>query len=65
MADAVALELPWRKSRRCESSQCLEVAVTVAGVAVRNNSRPDTHVRVDRGSWHELLAGVRSGHFDR
>ena len=65
MADAAALDLPWRKSRRCESSQCLEVAATVAGAAVRNNSRPDTHLRVDRDSWRELLVGVRSGHFDR
>jgi hypothetical protein len=40
------LPLDWRKSGRCDSNACVEVAMTAAGVAMRNSTNPDGPVLV-------------------
>jgi hypothetical protein len=55
----------WRKSSRCDSNACVEVAQLDAGVAVRNNTRPEIQLVFDGASWHGLLHGLRDGRFDR
>jgi hypothetical protein len=56
---------PWRKSSRCDSGQCVEVAWRTGGVAVRNNTIPDLQLSFDRASWHGLLRDLRSGVLSR
>lgn len=55
----------WRKSSRCDSSACVEVAQLGGGVLVRNNTRPEIQLTVDDVSWHGLLHDLRDGRFDR
>ena len=52
---------PWRKSSRCDGSNCVEVAQLGNGVAVRDNARPENQLVFDRGSWHALMQDLRSG----
>lgn len=51
----------WRKSSRCDSNHCVEVARRDNGVAVRDNTRPETHLTFDSSSWHGLVTALRSG----
>jgi hypothetical protein len=55
----------WRKSSRCDNDLCVEVAWRDGGVAVRDNSQPQTHLSFDEASWHDLMREVRGGRFDR
>ncbi|GHJ45532.1 hypothetical protein Cs7R123_28740 [Catellatospora sp. TT07R-123] len=54
----------WRKSRRCESAACVEVASTPAAVGVRNSTRPQTSVVVSAEAFRAFIAGVKQGEFD-
>jgi Domain of unknown function (DUF397) len=55
----------WRKSTRCETSACVEVAVGGALVGLRNSTKPDTRLAIDAGAWRQFIDGVRTGDFDR
>jgi hypothetical protein len=55
----------WRKSSRCDSNACVEVAQLDDGVGVRNSTRPQTRLVFDDASWHGLLHDLRGGRFDR
>jgi hypothetical protein len=55
----------WRKSSRCDSNHCVEVAHRDNGVAVRDNTRPETHLSFDNRSWHGLVRAIRSGELSR
>ena len=55
----------WRKSSRCDSNHCVEVAVRDNGVAVRDTTRPDTHLSFDNRSWHGLVQAIRGGELSR
>ncbi|NUR73357.1 MAG: DUF397 domain-containing protein [Hamadaea sp.] len=58
--------LPWRRSRRCDSGTCVEVAVLDDEVLVRDSKDPHGPVlRYSRAEWQAFLAGVREGEFDR
>jgi hypothetical protein len=57
--------LPWRKSSRCDSGSCVEVARRDTGVAVRNNTQPDLHLTFDGTSWRGLLQDLRDGQLTR
>lgn len=52
----------WKKSSRCDATDCVEVAWHAEGVAVRDNTRPDVNLTFDPASWTGLLAGL---HADR
>jgi hypothetical protein len=52
---------PWRKSSRCDGSQCVEVANLHDRAAVRDSTKPEIHLVFDRGSWQALTQELRSG----
>ncbi|HKT05847.1 MAG TPA: DUF397 domain-containing protein [Rugosimonospora sp.] len=55
----------WRRSRRCESGACVEVARAHGGYAVRDAKDPDGPVLAfTPGAWEAFLAGVRGGEFE-
>lgn len=49
----------WRKSSRCESQHCVEVARTTDGLAVRNSTDPEDRLVFTRPAWRAFLAGLR------
>jgi hypothetical protein len=51
----------WNKSSRCDGSQCVEVANLPDAAAVRDSTKPESHLVFDRGSWHALMQDLRSG----
>jgi Domain of unknown function (DUF397) len=54
----------WVRSGRCESSNCVEVALMNDEIAVRNSSRPDgPMVTFSKDEWHAFLGGVLDGEF--
>ncbi|WP_213453412.1 DUF397 domain-containing protein [Rhizomonospora bruguierae] len=55
----------WRKSTRCESSNCLELADLGAHAGLRNSTRPEVQLTFEAPAWRAFLAGVRAGEFDR
>lgn len=55
----------WRKSTRCETSACVEVATEGPLVGLRNSTRPEVHLAIDASAWRQFIAGVRTGEFDR
>jgi hypothetical protein len=54
----------WRKSARCETHSCVEVAKRVEEVGIRNSQVPDTQLAFARPAWTAFIAGVRAGQFD-
>jgi hypothetical protein len=56
----------WRKSRRCESHQCVEVAVGASRVAIRDSGAPDgPFIEVTATAWIAFCAGLRAGELSR
>jgi len=56
---------PWVKSSHSTVGECVEVAVTDDGIAVRDSKDPDGPVlRFTRAEWAAFLAGVWAGEFD-
>jgi hypothetical protein len=57
--------LRWRKSSRCDSSSCVEVAVTAERVAVRDSKNlAAPNLSFSHAEWSAFVAGVRAGDFD-
>nr|MDT0658447.1 DUF397 domain-containing protein [Micromonospora sp. DSM 115978] len=50
----------WRKSGRCESQHCVEVARFDGGVAIRDSTDPGRHIRFGRASWREFIITLRA-----
>ena len=64
--DIVASTANWRRSRRCESNQCVEFA-SIGGEMVGLRDSADPHGPVlafARPDWTAFVAGVRAGEFD-
>lgn len=56
----------WRRSRRCDSNTCVEVAFLDAAVATRDGKDPEGAVLCfSRAGWAAFVAGLRAGAFDR
>ncbi|HET8684598.1 MAG TPA: DUF397 domain-containing protein [Micromonosporaceae bacterium] len=54
----------WRRSRRCESSACIEAALVGSDVAVRDSKHPDGPVlRFSLAEWDAFVDGVQAGDF--
>lgn len=55
----------WRKSTRCGSSACVEVAFDADGTAhLRDSKNPDqTPLTFDAAEWAAFTAGVQAGEF--
>ena len=57
--------LVWRKSARCDSASCVEVAPIAGGMAMRDSKDPDGPIlRFTRAQWAVFLTGARAGDFD-
>ncbi len=56
----------WTRSSFSSSPDktCVEVAVTPAGVAVRNSNEPSHFVAFTCAEWEMFLKGVQSGEFN-
>ncbi|NJC68987.1 DUF397 domain-containing protein [Planosporangium thailandense] len=55
----------WRRSSRCGSGACVEVAEIDGSIVVRDSKNPSgSWLAFDRSEWHAFLAGVRTGEFD-
>jgi uncharacterized protein DUF397 len=48
----------WRRSRRCTSGNCVEVARLDDRVLVRNSADPEVVVTFSRAEWDAFLAGA-------
>lgn len=64
MSKAFSLAEGWVRSSRCESGHCVEVARQDRGVAMRNSTVPDQHLRLSVDAWEAFVAGLRDGEFD-
>ncbi|GLI00088.1 DUF397 domain-containing protein [Phytohabitans aurantiacus] len=64
MAHSGAVSATWRKSTRCESHACVEVARAPEAVAIRNSTLPQEHLSFAVPVWRAFVAGVRAGEFD-
>jgi hypothetical protein len=64
--DDVSSPLVWRKSNRCDSAACVEVAFVVGGVAMRDSkvTGGGAILRFTRDEWSSFVAGVREGDYD-
>jgi len=65
MSKALSLAPSWRRSTRCESGHCVEVARQGRDVAMRNSTVPDLHLRLSEAAWDAFIADLRAGQFDR
>jgi hypothetical protein len=54
----------WRKSSRCASNTCVEVAQVESGVMVRDSKNPDrAPLQFTREEWSAFVEGVNLGEF--
>ena len=62
VGDTHEVPLNWRKSGRCDSASCVEVAVTRGRVGVRDGKDPNGAVLwFTPEEWTAFMAGVRDG----
>ncbi|WP_433464665.1 DUF397 domain-containing protein [Spirillospora sp. CA-128828] len=55
----------WRKSTRCASNGCVEVArLGRDAISVRATEDPATILSFQPGEWREFTDGVKDGRFD-
>jgi predicted secreted Zn-dependent protease len=59
--------LKWKRSSRCESGACVEVAGSEAGrVLLRDAKVPEeTPLAFEKPAWKAFIDGVKAGEFDR
>lgn len=55
----------WRKSSRCDSNACVEVAQSGSGFMIRDNTQPERHLTFDCVSWKGLLQAISTGQLHR
>ncbi|WP_203710488.1 DUF397 domain-containing protein [Asanoa siamensis] len=55
----MGITLAWRRSSHCESNQCVDVAVTAAGVLVRGNAGGPV-LRFPPEAWRALCAALKA-----
>jgi hypothetical protein len=55
--------LAWRKSTRCESNGCVEVALTTdQHIAVRNSTDPEGPVLTfSKDAWYAFIEDIQGG----
>jgi|GEM_PF-1417589 len=63
--DGLRLGAEWRRSARCESGACVEVARSGIFYAVRDSTHPDgPKLRFSVSEWSDFLRAVCAGEFD-
>lgn len=50
----------WRKSSRCESQQCVEVALLEGGIAIRDSKDPRPRLVFDSSAWYAFIVTLRT-----
>ncbi|MEO3929548.1 DUF397 domain-containing protein [Micromonosporaceae bacterium B7E4] len=60
MSQTGSAELNWRKSTRCESQHCVEVAQVGGGAAVRDSVDPEQSLLFGAGAWRAFVDGLRN-----
>ena len=59
------LSAAWRKSSRCDSGSCVEVALVGEEIAVRDGKNPTGHtLQFTRMQWKAFTEGIRAGEFE-
>jgi hypothetical protein len=58
MSQPGSAELIWRKSTRCESQHCVEMAQVRAGVAVRDSVNPEQFVTFNAAAWRAFVGAL-------
>lgn len=59
------VEVAFRKSNACVSTNCVEVGqYGPAMVAIRDSKDPEIELLFDRIEWAAFVAGVKNGEFD-
>ncbi|SDY51505.1 protein of unknown function [Micromonospora pattaloongensis] len=59
------LSIEWRRSRRCDSNTCVEVASVGGAIAMRDGKEPEGNILIfSRADWTAFVTGVRAGEFD-
>ncbi|MFI1995873.1 DUF397 domain-containing protein [Actinoplanes sp. NPDC020271] len=57
-------ESNWRRSKRCSSGACVEVARNGEWFLMRDSKNPaDTPLNFDRAAWEAFLTGVKADEF--
>ena len=57
-------ETNWRRSKRCASGACVEVARNGERFLMRDSKNPGgAPLAFDPDTWEEFLAGVKAGEF--
>ncbi|MEV6966785.1 DUF397 domain-containing protein [Hamadaea sp. NPDC051192] len=55
----------WKRSTRCDSGTCVEVASLKDGVVVRDSKDPDGPVlRFTNDEWHAFILGAQQQEFN-
>jgi hypothetical protein len=58
--------MKWRRSSRCGSNACVEVAEVAGGIAMRDSKDENSPVLVfTEESWNAFVAGVMDGEFEQ
>ena len=66
MLDSSLGGLEWRRSSRCNSGSCVEVAQLGELIAVRSSVDPEgVMLTVGRAEWQDFLSRARAGRFDQ
>jgi hypothetical protein len=57
-------EFDWRRSSRCETGNCVEVARINGEYVLRDTKQPDgPRLRFSNLEWHAFVEAVRAGEF--
>ncbi|MGI5215069.1 DUF397 domain-containing protein [Plantactinospora sp. CA-290183] len=59
MSQTGSVGITWRKSTRCESQHCVEVAPVGDGVAVRDSIVPDRFIVFPTAAWQAFVGTLR------
>jgi hypothetical protein len=66
VTDTTAAPVVWRRSRRCSTNACVEIAdLSDGGVAVRDSKQPssDPVLRFSAQEWQAFIMAVYAGEF--
>jgi uncharacterized protein DUF397 len=57
----------WRKSSRCDTSACVEIAFSAERdrVYLRNSADPGVHLELSAGAWHAFRLAAAAGELDQ
>jgi hypothetical protein len=54
----------WKTSTKCESGQCVEVAITTDSIKIRNSNDHSVVASFTIDEWKAFVLGAKDGEFD-